>query len=231
MRHFFLRDASRRPVACIATALVYHESAPPSVRWAISICNPLDQFDRKKAILIAQARLAAGKSWATHRDVPPKRSIMQLLAHGQIGGLLVPKRVAEAARLWLKFDANRRTNTAFDTMREVLSSPVPASVPIEQVCSKDEASIPAEHANVDAFETPATFDAGDAIVAAVSTPNSDYLDAMREVAAANHAQVNATHIAIPAAEHRFGNSLDVLFDEHPPEAEKPWSWADAPPAP
>lgn len=56
MRHFFLRDANDFPVACIATEEV-EAAAKPTVLYALSVMNPLDDFNRARAREIAQTRL------------------------------------------------------------------------------------------------------------------------------------------------------------------------------
>lgn len=56
VRHFFVRDASNFPVACVATDKTDH-----TIRYALSVCNPLDfdKFEISRMRNIAKGRLVA----------------------------------------------------------------------------------------------------------------------------------------------------------------------------
>lgn len=99
MRVFWIRDASRRPVACVATTLSSTEA--DTVRFAIAIPNPRDKFDRARGRAIAEGRLSKPHSRHLAWFVSPreaKRSVMEKIADDTT----LPIRVRDAARLWLE---------------------------------------------------------------------------------------------------------------------------------
>lgn len=133
VRHFYLRDKTGFPVACVASAISTRDGeyaitetkqrlkGPGFVAFTISILNPLDlklnKFKRNIGRDIAVGRLKARKQVIIIPVQPlsVKRDICKMLADNAIlytqsipgqdpaytGALHIPKRVREAAALWL----------------------------------------------------------------------------------------------------------------------------------
>lgn len=98
MRVFFLRDENKFPVACFASEL-----EGDTVKYAFSIHNPIDPFDRHRARRIATERLSKGKGHSGQfvgkvTKEKPKKQILSLVANDKH----IPNRVREAAVLWLE---------------------------------------------------------------------------------------------------------------------------------
>ena len=108
MRVFFLRDATRFPIACVAS-----EKVEDLILYALSICNPKDKkvFDRRRARTIAEERMKLVLSSTVREKVTQfsgyvraegniKRALMQELEADST----MPNQVRAAAEYWL---ANR----------------------------------------------------------------------------------------------------------------------------
>jgi hypothetical protein len=108
MRHFFLRNQSGFPVACIASAVAsalgqYDPAVPQplqagpdgkaTIAYTTSIFNERDVFNRKRAVAVAQARLIKHKR-VKLLAVTPKEVKVTLLS--ELANHRLP-RVAEAA--------------------------------------------------------------------------------------------------------------------------------------
>lgn len=89
IRVFFIRDASKFPVACVAT-----EAEGESISYALSVRNPIDAFDRKRGRSVAEARLKMGK---IHGNVPREPGACKEILMDIAGDAHLPKRVREAA--------------------------------------------------------------------------------------------------------------------------------------
>lgn len=79
-RIFFLRDKNQFPVACIASLLM-----EGGVQFAISVCNPLDEYDRHAARSIALKRLRTGSiAGSVDSGQGVKQRILQALKTGKV---------------------------------------------------------------------------------------------------------------------------------------------------
>lgn len=117
VRYFYLRDPKKFPVACVASKLA---SGSPSIIYALSIVNPLDRnnFKRATARRIASQRLdeqklVGGKSkgcadhpFATALPAEEK-AIKRSLVGAIVDNTALVRRVREAAADWLIDDALR----------------------------------------------------------------------------------------------------------------------------
>ena len=95
IRHFWLRDERRNPVACVAIKLV-----DSGINYALAIPNPLDRFDKARGREIAVARVEKGRVGFIYNPSRLKRSVMLAIA----GEKALPSRVRRAARGWLERD-------------------------------------------------------------------------------------------------------------------------------
>lgn len=143
MRHFFLKDINKFPVACIASAIRNNLGGltdgplePDStVVYAMSIHNPKDEFNRGLARDIAYARLSKGKYTVSGAGIirPIKYGILTEIAYE----MRIHPRVKEAAIRWLDiFDARARVlaiaPNSVDIQPDIHSALVDVySIPIE----------------------------------------------------------------------------------------------------
>lgn len=107
MRWFYLRDANKRPVACIASEIVVANAGQEAVEYvyfAVSTHNPIDEFNRNTARDVAQGRLLSslGEPGWDHENkvlVGPgvKEAILKKLASTKS----MPQRTKDAAKLWV----------------------------------------------------------------------------------------------------------------------------------
>lgn len=105
-RVFYLRDANKFPVACVASRVVDSENLKtPIIRYAISIHNPKDTFDRKRGREIAIGRLLKGKhiGWV-HKQPGVKIEVLNEIARDPN----IPQRVRDAAKLATLSSRNER---------------------------------------------------------------------------------------------------------------------------
>jgi hypothetical protein len=99
-RIMFLRDASYRPVGCVAISL---DRRNHRLNYGISVLNPADKFDRKLARQLAIGRLvevpfmvALKRDEELNMHVISER-VMKHVAYGAGA----PSRAVRAAKLWL----------------------------------------------------------------------------------------------------------------------------------
>ena len=107
MRFLYLRAPNGHPIGCIATEL--HRAAEGQrpmvdmVAFAISVCNPLDQFKREQAKALAAGRLSTGipkRFFPIGKMAQPgtvKSGILNIIASSRD----FPQRAREAARFML----------------------------------------------------------------------------------------------------------------------------------
>lgn len=104
IRWFYVRDKDGKPVACIAT-----KRENQSIAIAFSVCNPVDQWNKKIARDKAIGRVNS-VSFLHHcfGEGDIKKNVMKTLAKGEPilddEGLLVvsiPTRLKQAAKFWL----------------------------------------------------------------------------------------------------------------------------------
>lgn len=98
MRFFYLRDENNNPIGCLASQL---DKAEDTVSFAVSVCNPLDQFKKQQAKELAAGRLATGKGWtflSKGKEGKVKQYIMEKIADRENP---YPQRVRESAQRWL----------------------------------------------------------------------------------------------------------------------------------
>lgn len=97
MRFFYLRDENNNPIGCLASQL---NEAKDTISFAVSVCNPLDQFKKQQAKEIAAGRLALGQGTNVPLNVTKKgtvkRLVMTLIAVDN-----PVQRAREAAQRWL----------------------------------------------------------------------------------------------------------------------------------
>jgi hypothetical protein len=81
MRHFFLRDSNKFPVACIAT----EQTADNKIYYALSICNPRDFqcYDPERARHIAEERLTKHLSGAYENSFKKDKTPFDLAKVGR----------------------------------------------------------------------------------------------------------------------------------------------------
>lgn len=96
VRVFFLRDAKKFPVACVASRL---NATKALVEFTISVRNPLDEFNRQRGRKIAEDRLTLNKGlhWVGFRPKQAKKDVLTLIA----SMTTLPVRVREAAKYQL----------------------------------------------------------------------------------------------------------------------------------
>lgn len=103
MRFFYLRDENNNPIGCLASQL---NEAKDTISFAVSVCNPLDQFKKQQAKEIAAGRLVLGSNdWILYNDSTKgktKQCIMGVLADKEYDyPQKYSQRVKEAAKRWL----------------------------------------------------------------------------------------------------------------------------------
>lgn len=103
-RVMFLRDPSGMPVGCLAIGLTRSRK---TIKYQVSVLNPIDQFDRKLARQIALGRLMESSySAPSTSDVPDMHQISRDVMAHLADNKDVPSRASRAARRWLKNTAN-----------------------------------------------------------------------------------------------------------------------------
>jgi hypothetical protein len=135
MRYFWLRNAQRHPVACVATLKALDSKSVESIVCGVASWNPLDRFDRDRARSIASSRLGLNPFAVVHinndntvvigavkgrleASVPPrqvKHTICFLIAHYGAS-----QATRDAAKLWLA-EYDRRTAAAIAIAKEALT--------------------------------------------------------------------------------------------------------------
>lgn len=112
MRFFYLRDVNGHPIACLATEL--HKASgqikTDMVSYALSVCNPQDQFKREQARALAAGRLATANPKryipiTTDDNGQVKLRILSAVAAGPF-----PQRARDAATRWLLIHAVAKSN-------------------------------------------------------------------------------------------------------------------------
>jgi hypothetical protein len=114
VRHFYLRDAQKFPVACVASKvleLVGEGDArrPSRIAFAVSARNPKDTFSRDMARYVAYGRLQMGLVAEVNVEEGQnvKRLILEKIANepvklkGSRDPMFMKQRVRNAAKLWL----------------------------------------------------------------------------------------------------------------------------------
>lgn len=93
-RLFYLRNEKRFPVACIAT----HKNADGSIRYAISVWNPLDTFSKASGRTLAERRCYNGPWFTVPAGVQNVKVhiVTELALSAQTS-----KRARKMAREWL----------------------------------------------------------------------------------------------------------------------------------
>lgn len=99
-RVMFLRDPSGMPVGCLAIGLTRSRK---TIKYQVSVLNPVDKFDRKLARQIALGRLMESSySAPSTNNIPDmhqiSRDVMQHLSKNED----VPSRASRAAKRWLR---------------------------------------------------------------------------------------------------------------------------------
>lgn len=114
-RHFWLRDKSKNPVACVITNL-RHLNGEVLVDFAVSTYNVHDRFDKNVGIVTAFKRLSSGQgTTVTIEPGTAKRTVMESIAADS----RLSWSVRNAARLWLR---NGPTPPREDQLRDRLTA-------------------------------------------------------------------------------------------------------------
>jgi hypothetical protein len=97
MRFFYLRNEHGHPIGCLASDL---DKTTDTIKYAVSVCNPLDQFNKKQAQALAAGRIAMGD----FKLIPVstyKGKIKTIILKCVVGGNY-PHRARDAAKRWLE---------------------------------------------------------------------------------------------------------------------------------
>lgn len=104
MRFFYLRDENNHPIGCLASEL---DKATDTIKYAVSVCNPIDSFNKKQAQALAAGRIAMGDCMSI--TLSPikgftKRYMLELIALSPDSGYYnqYPHRARDAAKRWLE---------------------------------------------------------------------------------------------------------------------------------
>lgn len=117
MRFFYLRDEHGHPIGCVASEL-----SGDTVKYAVSTCNPLDQFKRDQARELAAGRIAIGKCFTLAKDTFKGQVKVRILTLITLNPTY-PQRAREAARLWLTQQEKKvREKAALAKVDEALKS-------------------------------------------------------------------------------------------------------------
>lgn len=97
IRVFYIRDASKFPVACVATRVIDERPGvkTPEIEFALAIHNPKDTFDKVRGREIAVGRLEKHKIQGyVGKEAGASKRILELIARDE----KLPQRVREAAK-------------------------------------------------------------------------------------------------------------------------------------
>jgi len=102
-RVMYLRDERYNPVGCVAISLTKNRQ---TVRYQLSVVNPVDKFERSLARHIALGRLLENpirlKGFSGEQDNHDiTRAVMQSILQSKTA----PARARKAARLWLLYNS------------------------------------------------------------------------------------------------------------------------------
>jgi hypothetical protein len=98
-RIMFLRDKKKQPVGCVAIGLTRSNK---SVKYQVSVLNPIDKFDRSLSRQIALGRLLENAFTAELSGALDMHEISRSVMTHLAGNRDVPQRAQRAAQLWLK---------------------------------------------------------------------------------------------------------------------------------
>jgi len=99
-RIMFLRDASFRPVGCLAITI---DSRNHRLNYQFSVLNPVDKFDRKMARHLALGRLVeAPISVPLPRNGEVSMHLISECVMVHLAESNAPNRAVRAAKLWLQ---------------------------------------------------------------------------------------------------------------------------------
>ncbi len=119
MRFFYLRDENGHPIGCLASEL---DKTTDTIKYAVSVCNPIDQFNKKQSQALAAGRIAMGACdllVLSPIKGRTKQVMMEIIASNKdLGGFNhnYPNRARDAAKRWL-------------AVHKELSKPLQPSVP------------------------------------------------------------------------------------------------------
>jgi hypothetical protein len=114
MKHFFLRDKNKTPVACVVSQRFNLQNGQDNIVFAVSAHNPLDRFNRREALVQAVLNFEkCGIILETHKGV--KFTIMHTIAENQA---LFPQRARDAAKLWLKIQDEKAKRIEYEDQLE-----------------------------------------------------------------------------------------------------------------
>lgn len=98
VRIYWLRNANRQPVACVASE-VRQDNEGPTIYFAVSTYNPVDKFDRALGRDIATGRLRKSIDGIPY-GINASHRIMEEIVSTDF--VTYPQRTREAAELWLE---------------------------------------------------------------------------------------------------------------------------------
>jgi hypothetical protein len=98
MRFFYLRDENGHPIGRLASEL---DKATNTIKYAVSVCNPIDNFNKKQAQALAAGRIAMGDCYQ-FKLPETKGKTKQFMMEGIASKSEYPHRARNAAKLWLE---------------------------------------------------------------------------------------------------------------------------------
>jgi hypothetical protein len=124
MRFFYLRDVNGHKIGCLASQL---DRLSNTVKFAISVCNPLDTFNSLHARELAAGRLAMGTYDTVIVD---KNHVKYDILAAISASPSYPQRARVAARVWLMTTHVQNAFTGGHSTKPQ-PSPAPASQPVQ----------------------------------------------------------------------------------------------------
>lgn len=102
MRFFYLRDEHGHPIGCLASDL---DKTTNTIKYAVSVCNPIDIFSKEDARIYTAGRLALGQFDSIPLDKHKGKTKQHILEFISLGvtktGMKIPQRAKDAAKRWL----------------------------------------------------------------------------------------------------------------------------------
>ena len=107
MRFFYLRDENNHPIGCLASDL---DKENDRVKFALSVCNPIDNFNKKQAQALAAGRIAMGDydeiKFSTNKGKVRKALLFliseTMFVNSKNQKFEYPHRARDAAKCWLE---------------------------------------------------------------------------------------------------------------------------------
>ena len=102
IRFFYLRDAKKFPVACVATSVVTTPGGQ-YIAFSVATHNPADDYDKQYGRLLAKSRLISQECMVVAADAGAKTRVIERIAENPY----LPARTRSAASGWLLWKERR----------------------------------------------------------------------------------------------------------------------------